>query len=155
MFQQSAMYVMWSAPIITVRRCGPATSGRNNAATTTTTARTTFPGATSDPRLAEKTPGPEQQHRDEDREDDGIAQRGGDVEIRHRLDEADEETGHEGAAHAAESAHHGDDEGLQHELIADERADQRERDHDGPRQRGRRRPQREREQIHARDVDAD
>src|SRR5262245_40244393 len=127
MFQQSAMYAMWSAPIITVRRCGPETSGRSTAAATRIPVTTTLLGATSDPCLPEETPGPEQQHRDEDREDDGIAQRRGDVEIRHRLDEADEESGHEGAAHAAESAHHGDDEGLQHELVADEGADQRER----------------------------
>src|SRR5262245_1024603 len=100
MFQQSAMYVMWSAPIITVRRCGPETSGRSRAAATRTLVTTTVLsiGDTSDPCLAEETPGPEQQHRDEDREDDGIAERGGDVEIRHRLDEADQDPGHQGAA---------------------------------------------------------
>src|SRR5437762_7058295 len=58
------------------------------------------------------------------------------------------------AAHAAESAQHRDDERLQDELVADERTHERKRYDDRSRERRRHRPERERDEIHARHVHA-
>src|SRR5512144_30004 len=137
------MKAAWSATIIAVSRCCPATSGSAAAAASTAAATATRPARRrltgSDPRLAEDAPGTIEQ----DGEQDGVAERGRDVEARQRLHEPDEQAAGQRAADAAEAAQHRDHERLQDELVADERAHERERDDHRAGERGGGRPQRE------------
>src|SRR5438128_2335895 len=125
------MYAACSATMNAVSKCWPATSGTAAAtpSATTPTASRPFIGRL-DFGLAENSPRPVEQDGDEDREHDGVAERRGDVEARERLHEADQQAAGQRARHAAEAAEHGDDERLQDELVAHERADERERHDD-------------------------
>src|SRR3990167_5373292 len=153
------MNAAWSATIMAVSRCCPATSGSAAAATSTATAtairRAGDRLTASDPRLAEDAPRTVEQDRDQDGEHDGVPERGGDVQARERLHEPDEEPPDERARHAAEPAQHRDDERFQNELAADERAHEGEGHDDRAGEAGGGRPQRDGDQVHAPHVDAD